>query len=73
MITLMVSRTKEAEIFGFYGVSGKLSSAVGPLLFGTLSFVSGSQRVAMLAVALLFLFGLLLLMRVEDPSPTESC
>ena len=69
MISLMVSRAQEAEIFGFYGVSGKLSSAAGPLLFGTISFVSGSQRMAMLAVALLFLLGLLLLMRVEDPSP----
>jgi UMF1 family MFS transporter len=70
MIALMVSRAQEAEIFGFYGVSGKLSSAAGPLLFGTISFVSGSQRVAMLAVALIFLLGLLLLMRVEDPPPT---
>ncbi|MBI2987968.1 MAG: MFS transporter [Deltaproteobacteria bacterium] len=67
MIALMVRRDQQAEIFGFYGISGKLSSAFGPLLFGLTSLVSGSQRAAMLAVGMLFLAGLLLLLRVEEP------
>jgi len=67
MITLMVRREQQAEIFGFYGISGKLSSAFGPLLFGLISFLSGSQRAAMLAVGLFFFAGLLLLLRVEEP------
>ena len=67
MIALMVRREQQAEIFGFYGISGKLSSAFGPLLFGLISFLSGSQRAAMLAVGLFFFAGLLLLLRVEEP------
>jgi len=67
MVALMVERGQLAEIFGFYGISGKLSSAFGPLLFGLISMLTGSQRVAMLAVGLLFLAGLLLLLRVEEP------
>lgn len=67
MIALMVEREQQAEIFGFYGISGKLSSAFGPLLFGLISLLSGSQRVAMLSVGLLFLAGLFLLLRVEEP------
>ncbi|MFQ5902845.1 MAG: MFS transporter, partial [Candidatus Binatia bacterium] len=67
MIALMVAPDQQAEIFGFYGISGKLSSAIGPLLFGLISFLSGSQRVAMLAIGLLFLAGLFLLLRVEEP------
>lgn len=67
MIALMVPPSQQAEIFGFYGISGKFSSAVGPLLFGVVSLVSGSQRLAMLAVGLLFIIGLALLMRVEAP------
>ncbi|MBI1994371.1 MAG: MFS transporter, partial [Deltaproteobacteria bacterium] len=57
----------QAEIFGFYGISGKLSSAFGPLLFGLISLASGSQRAAMLAVGVLFLAGLVLLLRVAEP------
>jgi UMF1 family MFS transporter len=67
MIALMVRREQQVEIFGFYGISGKLSSAFGPLLFGLISLLSGSQRAAMLAVGLLFFAGLLLLLRVEEP------
>jgi len=69
MIALMVEPSQQAEIFGFYGISGKFSSAVGPLVFGAVSHLSGSQRLAMLAVGLLFILGLALLMRVEEPSP----
>ncbi|MEK6601500.1 MAG: MFS transporter [Candidatus Binatota bacterium] len=67
MIALMVRHEQQVEIFGFYGISGKLSSAFGPLLFGLISLLSGSQRAAMLAVGLLFFAGLLLLLRVEEP------
>ena len=67
-----VAPSQQAEIFGFYGISGKFSSAVGPLVFGAVSHLSGSQRLAMLAVGLLFIVGLVLLMRVEEPSPRRA-
>ncbi len=67
MIALMIEPDQQAEIFGFYGISGKLSSAFGPLLFGIISLASGSQRAAMLAVGVLFLAGLVLLLRVAEP------
>ncbi|MBI2540488.1 MAG: MFS transporter, partial [Deltaproteobacteria bacterium] len=67
MIALMIEPDQQAEIFGFYGISGKLSSAFGPLLFGLISLASGSQRAAMLAVGVLFLAGLVLLLRVAEP------
>lgn len=72
MITLMIEREQQAEIFGFYGISGKLSSAFGPLLFGLISLLTGSQRVAMFSVGLLFLAGLALLFRVEEPGEKEG-
>jgi UMF1 family MFS transporter len=72
MIALMVEPAQQAEIFGFYGISGKFSSAVGPLVFGAISHLSGSQRLAMLAVGLLFILGLALLLRVEEPAPRRA-
>lgn len=72
MVALMVGVEQQAEIFGFYGISGKLSSALGPLLFGLISLWSGSERVAMLTVGVIFLAGLLLLLRVEEPVPRRE-
>ncbi len=72
MIALMVEPAQQTEIFGFYGISGKFSSAVGPLLFGLISHLSGSQRLAMLSVGLLFIAGLALLVRVEEPTPRRA-
>lgn len=72
MVALMVGPDQQAEIFGFYGISGKLSSAFGPLMFGLISVLSGSQRIAMLAVGLIFLAGLILLLRVEAPKPRQK-
>lgn len=68
MLSLMLHPGQQAEIFGFYGISGKFSSAVGPLLFGVTSQLSGSQRLAMLTIGLLFIVGLVLLLRVEEPA-----
>ena len=58
---------REAEFFGFYVLSGKLASTVGPLLFGVISAASGSQRLAVLSLTPLFLIGLGLLATVQPP------
>ncbi len=55
----------EAEFYGFYGLSGKFSAVLGPLAFGAISTLTGSQRWAVLSVALFFLTGWALLRRVD--------
>lgn len=50
MMGLLTPRDKEAEFFGFYGISGKFSAAMGPLVFGIISAWTDSQRIAILAV-----------------------
>ncbi|HKQ61339.1 MAG TPA: MFS transporter [Candidatus Polarisedimenticolaceae bacterium] len=57
---------RESEFFGFYVLSGKFGSIFGPLLYGTISRASGSQRLAVLSLLPLFLAGLLLVWRVDD-------
>ena len=66
MMALLTPEDKEAEFFGFYGISGRLSAAIGPLVFGSISAVTGSQRIAVLAVIFFFLLGLALLQRVDE-------
>jgi MFS transporter, UMF1 family len=50
--------SKQAEFFGFYALSGKFASMLGPMIFGTVSNWSGSQRYAVLSLLPLFLVGI---------------
>ena len=60
---------KEAEYFGVYSLVGKTSAVVGPLLFGQVSAAFGSQRPAILSIAVFFAAGLALLARVQGGGP----
>jgi UMF1 family MFS transporter len=69
----LIPRGQEAELFGFYALVGKTAAIVGPLLFGLASRLSGgNQRLAIVAVGLLFLGGLLLLSRLQAGGPTAQ-
>jgi UMF1 family MFS transporter len=67
--TQFVPRGSEAEYFGVYALVGKSSAVMGPLLFGAVSSTFGSQRPAILSVAVLFIIGLILLIRVRGGGP----
>ena len=54
-----------AEFFGFYLLSSKLGAILGLLVFGVVSWTTGSQRAALLAVAPSFLVALLLVVAIE--------
>ncbi|HCX90581.1 MAG: MFS transporter [Deltaproteobacteria bacterium CG12_big_fil_rev_8_21_14_0_65_43_10] len=66
MMGLLTPRDKDAEFFGFYGISGKFSAVLGPFVFGVISAWTGSQRIAILAVISFFVLGLILLQRVDE-------
>ncbi|NNM35116.1 MAG: MFS transporter [Gemmatimonadetes bacterium] len=67
LMASLIPEGKEAEMFGFYAFCGKSSSVLGPLVFGTVSYGTGNQRLAVLSIAAFFLIGLLLLQRVHPP------
>jgi UMF1 family MFS transporter len=63
---------REAELFGFYSLCGKTAAVMGPVIFGTVSrLTGGNQRVAILAVGLMFVVGLVLLLRVRAGGPAR--
>jgi UMF1 family MFS transporter len=67
----LIPKGKEAEMFGFYALCGKSSSVVGPLLFGGAALLfGGNQRPGFLAIMVLFIIGLALLQRVNEPKTT---
>ena len=57
---------KETEFFGFFAFSGKATAFIGPLMLGLLTDWSGSQRVGISVVIVLFAVGAALLTRVDE-------
>ncbi len=55
---------KRNEFFGFYAFSGKATSFVGPLLFGWVTAMFGTQQAGILVVFILFIFGYVLMKRI---------
>lgn len=53
------------RLFGLYNMMGKFAAVIGPLLVGWVGLLSGSSRVGILSVLVLFLVGAWLLGRVD--------
>ncbi len=69
----LTPKDHEAEFFGFYdGLCGKASAVIGTFVFGAISYISGSQRIAVLSVGLFFFAGLVLLSFVDEPHVTNE-
>lgn len=66
LMSKIVPFEKKTEFFGFYSFFGKSSAILGPLVFGFVSSLTGSQRIAVISVALFFIAGLILLQRVRE-------
>ena len=61
----VIPRHKSSEFFGFFAIFEKFAGTLGPLAFGLVVAATGSSRQAILAVAVFFLVGGALLMRVD--------
>jgi len=57
---------KKYEFFGFYSFSGKVTSFIGPVLFGSISYFFSSPKLGMASLLILFTFGLLTLTKVKN-------
>jgi UMF1 family MFS transporter len=69
----LIPRGQEAELFGFYSLCGKTAAIMGPVIFGGVSrLTGGNQRVAILAVGIMFVVGLALLSRVRAGGPARE-
>lgn len=71
MYAQMVPPDQSGEYFGFHALVGRASSALGPLIFGLVSAMAGSQRMAMLSLGLFLLAGAILLAKVQPVSRRE--
>ena len=58
---------QRTEMFGLFALTGKVTAFLGPALVAVLTAASGSQRVGMAAILLLFLVGLVILWPLKAP------
>jgi len=65
LMGLLVPPGRSAEFFGFYGLTGKISAIFGPVVYGWVATLYGTERPAVLSMAPFFLLGLLLLLTVD--------
>ena len=66
LFSQMIPADHEAEYFGFYEVSERGTSWLGPLLFAAVAQITdGSQRIALVSLIVFFVVGLILLSTVN--------
>jgi len=67
----LIPPDKAAELFGFYNMLGKFAAIVGPVMVGWTGVLTGSHRLGMLSLLVLFIAGASVLMFVEDDRKTS--
>jgi UMF1 family MFS transporter len=70
----LVPPERSGEFFGFYNMLGEFAAIVGPLLIGVVSLATGSPRLSILSVILLFAIGagLLTLVKPHETAAAHS-
>jgi UMF1 family MFS transporter len=66
LVALFTPKENAAEFFGFLGIAGKALAFLGPLVFGTMSSLTGSQRPAILSIGTFFVVGIIALSFVDE-------
>lgn len=73
LVGYLSPESRRAEFFGLWGLSVKLSSILGPLTYGAISWVTqGDHKSAMLLTSSYFLIGLALLMGIDAKRGHEA-
>lgn len=61
----MTPPERAAEFFGFFNLSGKATSMLGPMLFSTILATTGSPHLAIVSLLVFFVVGALLIMPLD--------
>ncbi len=65
LLIRLAPKDRIAQYFGLFALTGKVTSFIGPLLIGTITAVTASQKAGMAVLVLFFVAGLALLARVD--------
>lgn len=65
ILAMLTPAAKRAEFFGFYTLTGRISSIFGPIIYGEIAARTGNQRWSILSLIVFFVAGFILLQRVN--------
>jgi UMF1 family MFS transporter len=68
LFVLLVEREKSGELFGFNAVAGRLSAALGPLAFGAIAAVTGSETASLVSLLAFLIAGAVVLSSLRIPA-----
>ena len=72
LFSRLIPQHQVAELYGFYNMVGKSAAVIGPVMIGWLGVLTGSPRLAILSLLLLFAGGFLLLLMVKLPAESQE-
>jgi UMF1 family MFS transporter len=72
LMARFVPDQRQAEFFGFFAFSGKITAFIGPFLVSTLTGAFNNQRIGMSSVFVLFLVGGVLLALVNEAAGVRA-
>ena len=73
LVGFLSPASHRAEFFGLWGLAVKLSSILGPITYGLISWITkGDHRLAMLVTGVYFIIGLLILMGINVQRGREA-
>lgn len=74
IVGVLTPPDRTAEFFGFFNVSGKAASVLGPVQFAAIVYLTGNSRLAAVSLLVFFVIGGTILTRIQikaQPAPTE--
>ncbi|MDC1287419.1 MFS transporter [Gammaproteobacteria bacterium] len=72
LFSRLIPANRATELFGFYNMVGKAAVLIGPVMIGWLGLLTGSPRLAILSLLVLFAGGFLLLLAVKVPPDAKT-
>lgn len=68
----MVPKENANQFFGFYNIFDKFASILGPLLIAVTAQLTGNTSTGVFSLVILFIIGIVILMRVPDPGKGQA-
>ncbi|MBL7006468.1 MAG: MFS transporter [Spirochaetia bacterium] len=67
----LIPEKQAGEFYGFFNMLGKFAAVIGPALMGIVTLVTGSNRLGILSILVLFITGAILLIKVDEQKGRE--
>jgi UMF1 family MFS transporter len=65
LVGQLMPKSKSAEFYGFYSVSEKFNTVIGPILFSVINQLTGNSKLAIISLVIFFVAGIIMLTKVN--------